>query len=312
MKQTLVLHYYKSIVDGVMTSLIDAFFDTRKWEESGIVTLKLICPELYLLQHDDYYNCPLDDTQWYEYVDEVGLEIKKYDKKTNYEWQIKYILNKITTAIPFLRYNRNFGDFNLFYSITQDERKFKANNIVCSARLLYEILNGTDIEIECDKLIVLDSLDTYKSKIGLFPNLDDAVPKNCECVYLSNPATFRETPHKQIEWYHKLTPMRLDALKKSGYFHNKDSYHFKRSDKEKTKIESGHFENIGKGIFENAWFKKRIHYSTEGMYMRDGLWYYLNLFGIDGEKDQIIEIDKREIKNRLIFNFHDQLVKELI
>jgi hypothetical protein len=66
----------------------------------------------------------------------------------------KHSNNKITTAIPFLRFNRNFGDFNLisFYR-TRKQKKFKANIIVCSGRLIYEILMGADIELECDRLI---------------------------------------------------------------------------------------------------------------------------------------------------------------
>ena len=60
MKITIV-HYYKSIVDGVMTTLIDLFFNLR---ERHNVEFMLICPELYSLDHNDYYNFPLKETEF--------------------------------------------------------------------------------------------------------------------------------------------------------------------------------------------------------------------------------------------------------
>ena len=310
-----MLHYYKSTIDGVMTSLIDTFFNLRralqgKWE----VQMKIVCPELYLMDNEDFYNFDLDDTQWYEYTDRVGLKVEPYkanDKKFNFHF--KAFRNEITTAIPFLRFNRNFGDFNLLHSIEQKQKKFKDNIIVCSARLIYEILMGADIELECNKLLVLDSLDTYKSKIGMFPDFDDLFDtmfKNAQVIQLSNPATFRETKYDQREYYHKLSYRRLNALKQSG--HLKDEINFKRTRSEKGDIGDGnYFENIGKQLFEHLYFQKKVNYFADGAFTFDGMWFYLNKFGIDGSKDfKDIKMPRSLIKNHLFMKNIDELLKE--
>jgi len=307
MKKILILQYYKSIVDGVMTSMIDTYLNLR-WHVD--CEFKIICPELYLLEENDYYNQPLDETQNHQYLKSTGVDAKpiEEDLPTNIESTL-IRMNMITTGIPFLKFNRNFGEYDLFHCITQDQKKFEADTIICSARLLYEIVVGADVEIKCDKLIVLDSLDTYRSKIGVFPNIDYASPTD-NCVYLSNPATFRVTQYKQIEWYHKFNKSRLLSRKKAGKL--SDVYNFTRAGKEKTRTESGHFENIGKGLFEHLLFQKTVNYCTDGMYMRDGMWHYLNLFGVDGEKDQQISLTENEMSRHLLFHSDDPLLKELL
>ncbi len=306
----LIIHYYKSTVDGVMTSLIDAFFNMRRALNSRHdVRFSIICPELYFLDIDDYYNIPLDETQWYEYT--TGLDVVPYKHdEPELKRNLRIFRNELTSSVPFLRFNRNFGDFNLLHSIEQDKKKFKDDIVICSARLIYEILMGADIEIECDKIIVLDSLDTYKSKIGMFPDFDDLFStmfRNTEVIQLSNPANMRETKYRQVEYYHKFSIRRLNALKQSERL--KGVYCFSRTNKDKTKItENCHFENMGKGIFEHLYFGKAVRYETDGMYTKDGLWYYLNLFGIDAEKRQLIKgIGRTKIKDKLFYKNNDFL-----
>lgn len=309
----LVLHYYKSTVDGVMTSLIDTFNNIRRAkgaQEERDVRMKIICPELYLMDIDDYYNDDLNQTQWYEYIDDVGLDVKPYNADDmGLDFHFKTLKNKLTTAIPFLRFNRNFGDFNLVHSIDQKNHKFKAHTVICSARLLYEILMGVDIDIECERLYVLDSLDTYKSKVGIFPDFDDLFDtmfKNSNITQLSNPANFRETKYRQKEYYHKFSSRRLTALKQSDIL--KNDYTFNRTKKKKTMIHEGsHFENMGKGIFEHLWHGYKVKYEAEGIYTRDGLWYYMNLFGLDADKDQIISMAKTRIRDNLFYKSNDIL-----
>jgi hypothetical protein len=88
--------------------------------------MKIICPELYLLDKDDYYNFDADQTQWHEYVNDTGLETEKYEGE--YEsigLHLKCFNNKITSSIPFLKLNRNFGDFNLLFGIERDKKNLK-------------------------------------------------------------------------------------------------------------------------------------------------------------------------------------------
>ena len=305
----LVLHYYKSIVDGVMTSLIDGYYNMRD-NLPHDVEMKIFCPELYSLEHDDYYNFPLDKTQWHEYTSNEGLETVPYeDHENDLTVKIKMMNNKLTTAIPFLKMNRNFGDFGLFYFIEQKQRKYKADMIVCSARLIYEIMMGkADIEFDCKRLVVLDSLDTYKCKIGMFPDFDDYFDtlKGIKITQLSNPATFRETKYEQKEYYHKFSETRLRALRQSNIL--SDNYTYTRKRTEKGRIGDGYYENIGKCIFERLWCGKTVHYKTDGMFTKDGLYFYLErVFGIDPEKDQTLKINKGDIRYNLYFERFDGL-----
>jgi hypothetical protein len=314
--QILVLHYYKSTVDGVMTSLIDAYINMRRAISKRYeVQMKIICPELYLMGMngiEDYYNADLSQTQWHEYIDKKGVETKPYEGEYNsIEYHFKCFHNQLTSSIPFLKMNRNFGDFNLLFGITQDQKKFKSEIIICSGRLIYEILNGANIELECDRLIVLDSMDTWKSKVGIFPDFDDyfkTIEKTTDITQLSNPATMRESNYRQIEYYHKFSYRRLNALRDIGWL--KDNYVFKRAGKEKTDIGEGlHFENMGKGMFEHLWFGREVEYKTDGMFMEDGLYYYMKLFGLDAFEDQKIRIEKKEFMNHLFYKTTDYLYK---
>jgi hypothetical protein len=307
----LVIHYYKSTIDGVMTSLIDAYFNIRR-ERSSIwnTRMKIICPELYLMDKEDFYNFDLKETQCHEYTKDKGLETKPYEGDYNsLEYHFKCFNNKLTSSIPFLKMNRNFGDFNLLFGIEQKQKKFKADIIVCSARLIYEILNGKDIELECNRLFVLDSLDTYKSKVGIFPDFDDLFDtmfRNCDVWQLSNPANFRETKYRQVEYYHKLSYRRLSALKQSGLI--KDKLVFTRTKKAKTMIgENAHFENMGKGIFEHLYFGREVEYKNDGMFTKDGLWHYMRLFDLDATKDQIIKLGKYKIMDKMFYKRNDIL-----
>jgi len=302
----LVLHYYKSIVDGVMTSLIDTFFNIRKEYETR---MRIICPELYSLDHDDYYNIPLNETECHRYINDIGIDTEPYEANhESMDFKFMAFNNKITSSIPFLRFNRNFGEYNLLYSIDQENNTFKADTVICSGRLIYEILNGEDIEIECNKLIVLDSLDTYRSKIGVFPNFDEFFDtlKDTEIIQLSNPATMRDSKYEQREYYHKFSPERLNALRQSGII--KDKYEFDRRKKPKILItDNEYFENVGKGIFEHLWFRKKVYYKPNGMmYDKDGLYYYLKLFGVDATKEQELPvITKDEIKDKLFWRVNE-------
>ena len=309
----LFVHYYKSIVDGVMTSLIDTFFNLRRTvSHRWPVYIKIICPELYSLEYNDYYNFDLDDTQWYEYADDIGLDVVKYEKVEDpMTYNFKLFHNKLTTAVPFMRYNRNFGDFNIFRGITTSENKFKAHNIICSGRLIYEILMGADIELECNRLFVLDSFDTYKSKIGAIPDFDDYFDTlDCDITQLSNPSNLRDTKYRQKVYFHKLSYRRLNSLKQSGIL--KDEYNFRRTSKEKTKIESGHFENEGKSIFEHIYLEKKVNYYAEGLYTHDGLCHYLDRFEIDPYIDHVpLNIKKNDVRHNLFMKNNDFLYKEV-
>lgn len=305
----LFIQFYKSIVDGVMTSIIDSFFNIRSFVNSEI---KIICPEFYLLERNDYYNIPLKETPWLSYKNENGLETEEYESGHPLKYAFGVQKNCITTSIPFLKFNRNFGDFRLFYGITEKDKNFESDIIVCSARLIHEIMNGIDIKLKCKKLIVLDSLDTYKSKIGEFPDFDlyfNTLP-NTKILQLSNPATFRNTKYEQREYYHKLSLIRLKSIRQTGNL--KNEYTFSRRRDEKRNIGGGvYFENIGKSFFEYLYFVKKVNYSNDGCKIKDGMCFYMEKFGLDGFKNyENLKISKKEIENVLFIKKDDILLKE--
>jgi hypothetical protein len=309
----LVLHYYKSTIDGVMTSLIDTYFNLRRsLAGKNEVKIKFICPELYLLDKSDYYNFSLDeDIQWYEYKNSTGLEVHSYKKvEDSIKYQYRLFKNEITTSVPFLRFNRNFGDFNFFYDIVQDQNKFECETVICSARLLYEILMGVDIEIKCNNLLVLDSLDTYKSKIGLFPNFDDLFDtmfKDTWVIQYSNPINFRDTKYQQVSYLHKFSYRRLSALKQSGLLKDELNFTRKRGDKGELFPEK-YFENIGKQLFEHLYFGKKCNYYAEGLFTIDGMCHYLERFGIDGTVDHTpLILTRGHIKDQMFMKNTDEI-----
>lgn len=301
MSQILIVHYYKSIVDGVMTSLIDLFFNLRKCFN---VKFLIICPEFYLLDHDDFYNFHLNETEFTRNGEHIEFEEFAKNEK-----------NEVTCSIPFLKFNKNFGDPKLFYSVMKPEKKdeeitiTRARITICSARLLYEKMMGRlnlNFKIGMGSLFILDSLDLYKSKVNTIPNLNIAIPKNLKnCFYLSNPANFIDRK-KNIEYYHKFSKERLDTLPEIGVL--KDVFDYSRKDKEKIKVKNIPFENIGKGIFEHLYHHKRVNYYADDI--QDGLYYYLKLFGIDGLKNHVpLKISRKEIEDKLFMKNDDEIIR---
>jgi hypothetical protein len=67
---------------------------------------------------------------------------------------------------------------------------------------------------------------------------------------------------------------------------------------------------MGKGIFEHLWYSKPVHYKSNGMFTKDGLWYYLNLFNIDANKEQVIpRIGKSSFMHHLFYKSSDILYR---
>lgn len=293
MKITIV-HYYKSIVDGVMTTLIDLFFNLR---ERHNVEFMIVCPELYSLDHNDYYNFPLDQTEFLR--DGKHIEYEEFLEDEN---------NEVTCSIPFLRFNKNFGDPKLFFSIIDgsDNKEIEIGTriTICSARLLYEKMLGRlnlKFRMGTGNLFVLDSLDLYKSKMKTIPNLDIAIPKNLHrCYYFSNPANFLKGK-KNIEYYHKFSKRRLDTLV------GKD-FDYSRIGKEKIIVKEKPFENINRSIFENLYHGFNVNYNADKS-MKDGLYYYLKLFGVDGLKNHSsLNITREQIEDKLFMKDDDPIL----
>jgi len=219
--------------------------------------------------------------------------------------------NDVTCSIPFLKYNKNFGDPKLFFSVLEnkgEEIELGSRLTICSSRLLYEKMLGRlklKFKMGTGNLFILDTLDLYKSNVRAIPNLDIAIPKNLHRLfYFSNPANFIKGK-KNIEYYHKFSQRRLDTLELN------DVYNYQR-DKEKIKVKGNYYENIGKSIFEHLYHGKKVNYSARNMTIKDGLYYYLKLFGIDGSKDHFpLNISRDEIKDKLFMKDDDVMIDKI-
>jgi len=72
-----------------------------------------------------------------------------------------------------------------------------------------------------------------------------------------------------------------------------------------------YLENIGKLIFEFCYLNKPVYYSIKNKTINDGLHYYLKLFNVDDNINQILNITKEEIIEKLVFNDNDKILELL-
>jgi hypothetical protein len=305
----LLLHYYKSVVDGVMTSMIDLYNNLKLYRSDLDVDIKIICPELFLLDENEkeksilYPYIDLRRIRYYRYKDS-SLEIDENNLLETISEDIDS--EKFSSAIPFMRLNKNFGDIFLHNKLIYLPAKFEADTIICSGRILFEMLqDDVDLELKCNKMYVIDSLDILRSKLGIYPNLDDAVPTD-DCTFLVNPANIRNTKFKQTIHYIKFSKKRLDLLFQTRRGLS-NILEYKRISKKKGELYPEKYaENMGKTIFEHLYYGKTVNYYTDGLFTDDGLMYYLQLFGIDGSKNHIpLKISREEIEKKLFVNLKD-------
>lgn len=212
--------------------------------------------------------------------------------------------NLISNCIRHLIQNNNY---DLLSNITL-ETEFKSNLIICTSFLLYN-----NISLNSSNLFVLDSLDLVRNNY-ITPNL-----KHDNILFFCNPANItNKIPYKQIEYYHKFSYNRLNNLPKyyrSNLLNGKselfllDNYNYCRMNKPFIEIKPGaFFENIGKRIFEHLYHGKNVNYSHKGFTNPDGLFYYLKLFGINGNKSCNLKIIEHIIKEKLFMSENDELL----
>lgn len=208
---------------------------------------------------------------------------------------LKINTNDVGQFYLLCKRNKFFGFPDIMKCVTLTT-EFEAETIITSTKILYD-----DISLKCNKLILLDSLDIAKAKFGLFPE-----PKNpCDnTILLCNPATMNDWFNCK-EYYHKFSPMRLNTLDSCRQLV------YMRVNKEDIYIgDSIYFENIGKSIFEMSYLGRSVTYYGDKIH--DGLYYYLKLFGIDGEQDHILlPLTTQDIEQKLMMK-DDDLLLELI
>jgi len=191
--------------------------------------------------------------------------------------------------------NRFFGFPDIMKCVTLD-KSFEANTIITSTKVLYD-----DIELKCDRLLLLDSFDMAKAKFGMLP---EPISPCKNTILLCNPATMNNWFTCQ-EYYHKFSSERINTLTTYGQLL------YIRANKNNSLLKDNiYYENIGKAIFEMLYLGGSVTYYGDKTH--DGLYYYLKLFGIDGEKDYIsLPITKHDIEEKLIMK-NDDLLLEIL
>lgn len=216
---------------------------------------------------------------------------------------------KNTDMIKYLEFQNFFGHRNMISKLTK-KRDYEADTIIISCQFLTQMAeNKIEVDIECDKLILLDSLDLQRSVSNMVPKLDNIsnyIFYN-DCILLSNPSNFGIIDVPTLEYYHK-----FDVKRVLSRNYEAKRFDYRRTDKEHIILDNGvYFENIGKLIFENIFVGNEVNYYPDGLGGNvDGLCYYLELFGIDPNKEHLpLKISREEVIEKLFFNESDKILE---
>ena len=218
--------------------------------------------------------------------------------------------------ISIMRYyklHKFFGDGRILSGLTRDV-DYESDIIIITCEMLAMLSQGQagcmgnpfKINIGCDKLILLDSLDIQKFR-NTPPSIENNVDCN-ECILMGNPANDGILPIKMHEYYHKFSSTRLTTVAIP-----KQPFDYCRVDKRHIELSEGHFfENIGKVIFENILVGNMVDYTPAGLIGKDGLCYYLDLFGVDPfVKHAPLNINPDDIVDKLFFKKTDKILEVL-
>lgn len=120
----------------------------------------------------------------------------------------------------------------------------------------------------------------------------------------------RQSKYEQVIHFSKFSRTRMDWIDytRDGL---RETLDYKREGKKKIELYPAKYaENMGKHIFEHLYKGKTVNYYPDGMFMQDGLFYYLALFGVDGWKEHIpLQITSEEVERKLFLNPKDYLFR---
>jgi hypothetical protein len=212
--------------------------------------------------------------------------------------KLKISVNDVGQFVLLCKRNHYFGCEDILTFITS-EVEFEADTIITSTKTLYD-----PVVMECNKMIMVDSLDIMRAHCGLIPIIQ---PVCDDTLFLCNPTNIEliDNNFKSLEYYHKFSPERLRTIKTYSFVYKREAK------KDIQVVESIFFENIGKIIFETLYTGNSVYYHGDDYY--DGLHYYLNLFDIDGTKDHIpLNISKEQIEEHLFMGEDDVLLTTIL
>lgn len=228
-------------------------------------------------------------------------------------------------------------------STTLDPHALDCDIVVTSANFFRQkILRVHNVNLSCKNLIILDStcyaylpferkeyVDTLKKSM---------IKKNTKITLLCNPYTGslcqKYLGMDYTEYYHKLSPIRLNALrhkKRKPEIFNTEKYRLKYYRKEGIplfvnphsyesfsyeryfELNPGVFyENIGKLIWEYKLLGKKVSYSPRNKSFNDGLHYYFKRLGLDDTQEyDDIPVSEDLLKDKMYMG-SDDLLKTLL
>lgn len=207
----------------------------------------------------------------------------------------------------YFKHNRYFGDDYLMACLTK-KIYYDDDIIIMSCELMAQLAqNQIQLDIVCDKLILLDSLDLHRYLYKIIPHFSTNMRYN-ECILLGNIANHDILSVDSIEYYHKFSRKRINSLSMPMRELN-----YCRADKKHIMLADGlYFENIGKSIFENIAKGNIVNYDPTGLKIVDGLCYYLNLFEVDPFiEHKPLKIGQDELNEKLFFHKEDKILELL-
>jgi hypothetical protein len=257
------------------------------------------------IDHLDDYLCGTNITL---------LDCYKNLLKLNIDCELKIHYTNLTVAS---KYTKLFKLVSFIKQISKENMIVKDDIIITT---LYT-LKQKSYKIKCDKLIILDSLDFLMChNQNILDDLYYEISKTSnEIIVLANPFNFQFIKYDVIEYYHKFDFDRIKKLATTRevgpeYIQNREQiinpFMYKKFNYERYfKVGDGYYENICKIIYEFNYLNKIISYSPKNKTCDDGLTYYLKLFDIDDNKEQLIKIEKELIIDKLGFFKNDNLIE---
>ena len=208
-------------------------------------------------------------------------------------------------AIAVMRcftHHKFFGDPQIMSGFTK-KLDHTSEIVIMTCEMLFV---GVEWNVQCDKLILLDTLDLQRA--NHIPSLMDVGISCDECILLGNPSNEHILPFKMYEYYHKFNPIRLNSRSLP-----KETFNYCRTDKEHIQLSDGSFfENVGKAIFENIYHGNEVNYDPRGIRGIDGLCYYLELFGVDPYVEHNpLKITRDDVIDKLFFDKNDKILEVL-
>jgi len=301
-----IFEFFKGSISGSDTTIIDLYLCLRKQINVEFV-LKLYNTDFKSLMNQIKKN--LQDSPQ-KFVDRLVTDEVRSDtiitttntlrflKKTNFKIYCNHLI-LLDTSQLYISYHNNYID---------DMFDIK-NHIFCDQITLLGNPSNKRFEQYVDKFII----HYHKFSINRLNHIEKSLTSIDKDLVTSRDINENKQAHmgtfksyfneqKIISWC-DLTHLNISNDKLLP--HGCNSYIYQRW----IEVCTGIFvENIGKLIFEFCYLNKPVYYSPKNKTFNDGLHYYLKLFNIDDNKEQIINLSQEDILDKLVYNEHELIM----